>query len=75
MANKSLTLYTDGINECANVAGEMYSIERLRDHVQRCPESPAKLGTLIVDDVRRFLGKSLQNDDMCLVSLARSKSS
>jgi serine phosphatase RsbU (regulator of sigma subunit) len=70
---ESLTLYTDGINECANFAGEMYSIERLRDHVVRCAESPAKLGTLIVDDVRRFLGKALQNDDMCLVTLARSK--
>jgi phosphoserine phosphatase RsbU/P len=70
---ESLTLYTDGINECANQAGDMYSIERLRDHVLRCAESPTKLGTLIVDDVRRFLGKALQNDDMCLVTLARSK--
>jgi serine phosphatase RsbU (regulator of sigma subunit) len=68
-----LALYTDGINECADSAGAMYSIDRLRGHLRAKESDPAKLGQTIVDDVRRFLGKALQNDDMCLVCFGRAK--
>lgn len=68
-----LTLYTDGINECSDASGAMYSIERLREHVRSPKSDPAAIGQTIVDDVRRFLGKALQNDDMCLVCFGRSK--
>jgi len=66
-----LVLYTDGINECADVAGAMYGIERIRQHVRSGPAQPDQIGPVIVEDVRRFLGKALQNDDMCLVCLGR----
>jgi serine phosphatase RsbU (regulator of sigma subunit) len=68
-----LTLYTDGINECANAGGAMYGIDRLREHVRSRVMEPAVIGQTIVDDVRQFLGKALQNDDMCLVCFGRSK--
>jgi len=66
-----LVLYTDGINECADVAGAMYGIERIRQHVRNGTPQPDQIGPVIVEDVRRFLGKALQNDDMCLVCLGR----
>jgi sigma-B regulation protein RsbU (phosphoserine phosphatase) len=68
-----LTLYTDGINEAADASGAMYSIDRLRGHVRSGGSDPTKTGQTIVEDVRRFLGKALQNDDMCLVCFSRSK--
>jgi serine phosphatase RsbU (regulator of sigma subunit)/pSer/pThr/pTyr-binding forkhead associated (FHA) protein len=68
-----LALYTDGINECADAHGAMYSIDRLRGHLRSGDSDPARTGQTIVEDVRRFLGKALQNDDMCLVCFGRSK--
>lgn len=66
-----LALYTDGINECANMAGAMYSIDRLRNHLRAPADDVEKVGTTIVTDVRQFLGKAVQNDDMCLVCFSR----
>jgi serine phosphatase RsbU (regulator of sigma subunit)/pSer/pThr/pTyr-binding forkhead associated (FHA) protein len=68
----TVTLYTDGINECADAAGAMYSIDRLRNHVRNVAEVEP-MGTKIIDDVRHFLGKAVQNDDMCLVCFGRKK--
>lgn len=69
----TLTLYTDGINECEDMAGAMYSIDRLRGHMRGAIADPALIGQTIVEDVRRFRGKALQNDDMCLVCFGRQK--
>jgi serine phosphatase RsbU (regulator of sigma subunit) len=69
---ETLTLYTDGINEATDAAGEFYTIDRLRAHARTNNRSVTKVGQAIVDDVRRFLGKAPQNDDMCLVCFGRS---
>ena len=68
-----LTLYTDGINESIDAGGAFYTIDRLRDQVRKLGAGPSQLGQAIVEDVRRFLGKAPQNDDMCLVCFGRSK--
>lgn len=68
-----LTLYTDGINESIDAKGDFYTIDRLKEQVQKLPEGPARLGPAIVEDVRRFLGQAPQNDDMCLVCFGRQK--
>jgi sigma-B regulation protein RsbU (phosphoserine phosphatase) len=67
-----LTLYTDGVNESIDGNGAFYTIERLRGHIQKEPASPAVLGPAIIEDVRRFLGKAPQIDDMCLVCFGRT---
>ncbi len=68
-----LTLYTDGLNECSNAGGEMYGIDRIRDLVSKSKGSkPQTVGRSIVEDVRRFLGGSPQDDDMCLVCFGRA---
>ena len=67
----TITLYTDGINESIDAAGAFYTIDRLKDLVLKQGPAPAKMGQAIVDDVRAFLGKAPQNDDMCLVCFGR----
>ncbi|MCY2991634.1 MAG: SpoIIE family protein phosphatase [Planctomycetota bacterium] len=68
---ETLFMYTDGINEAMNVAGELFSIERLRGHLLGFQGDLREVGNLIVTDVRNFIGKGPQTDDMCLVGLAR----
>ena len=68
---ETLFMYTDGINEAMNVAGELFSIERLRGHLLGFQGDLREAGNLIVTDVRNFIGKGPQTDDMCLVGLAR----
>jgi serine phosphatase RsbU (regulator of sigma subunit) len=66
-----LTLYTDGVNESMDVSGAFYTIDRLRSHLKAKTASVEKLGQTIIEDVRRFLGRANQNDDMCLVCFGR----
>ncbi len=68
-----LAMYTDGVNECMDAAGDQYSIERIRELVKSADNTtPDKLGQIIIDDVRSFLGNAMQADDMCLVCLGRT---
>lgn len=69
-AGDILTLYTDGINESMDVGGAFYGIDRLRK-LMLTKNHAEELGKTIVDDVRAFLGRATQNDDMCLVCVGR----
>lgn len=69
----TLALYTDGVNESIDAAGAFYTIDRLREKILKQGPDPVKMGQAIVDDVRQFLGKAPQNDDMCLVCFGRVK--
>ena len=71
-SGESLTLYTDGINEALDGDGQQYTIPRIKDHVLANHKSIPELGQIIIDDVRRFMGRAKQNDDMCLVCLGRA---
>jgi serine phosphatase RsbU (regulator of sigma subunit) len=66
-------MFTDGINESIDAAGAFYTIDRLRDQIRKLAPKPELLGQAIVDDVRKFLGKAPQNDDMCLVCFGRTQ--
>lgn len=68
---ESLTLYTDGINEAQDVDGKLYGIERIRELVTANKPTIPELGQTIIDDVRRFMVRAKQFDDMCLVCLGR----
>src|SRR5262245_1419771 len=69
----TLTLYTDGVNESIDLSGAFYTIDRPRSQVKKFGKEAKLLGPSIVEDVRRFLGKAPQNDDMCLVCFGRLK--
>lgn len=68
-----LMLYTDGINESIDAGGAFYTIDRLRSQMKKLSGGPGQIGPALVEDVRRFLGKAPQNDDMCLVCFGRAK--
>ncbi|HZN35128.1 MAG TPA: SpoIIE family protein phosphatase [Pirellulaceae bacterium] len=67
-----LVLFTDGLNESIDANGAFYTIDRLRDLLRKLGPKPQAAGQGIVDDVRKFLGKAAQNDDMCLVCFGRA---
>jgi sigma-B regulation protein RsbU (phosphoserine phosphatase) len=67
-----LALFTDGISEAMNGAGELYGLDRLRDRLAVDVAPAAELGRMILDDVRRFVGSQPQSDDMCLACFGRA---
>jgi phosphoserine phosphatase RsbU/P len=69
----SLTLYTDGITEAMNVAGDLYGSQRLLALLKSDVNGVDQLGHRILDDVKRFVGARSQSDDMCLTCFGRAK--
>ena len=64
-----LVLYTDGISEAVNPAGEQYGRERLRALIEAAPAGCAArdLAQRIRDDLGRFAGEAEQADDITLL--------
>ena len=73
MPGDYLTLFTDGISEAMNAAGELYGLDRLREQLATPAVPVAGLGRLILDDVKRFVGGRPQSDDMCLACFGRGQ--
>lgn len=69
---ETLVLFTDGVSEAMNPAGDLYSLERLREFVGKGPESPAELGQAILADVRRHAAGRGQNDDITIMTFGRT---
>jgi serine phosphatase RsbU (regulator of sigma subunit) len=70
-SGEMLTLYTDGITEATNLAGEVYGESRLRARVvaARCPDEIVRE---IIADVAEFTSQQSQRDDICLVCVGRT---
>jgi len=67
----TLVLYTDGITEARNAAGEEFGESRLLETLQRCCHLPVEsLLQAVVRSVQQFTGGE-QQDDITLV-VARS---
>jgi len=68
----TLFVYSDGITEAVNEAGEMYEESRLLDLLRASPrlESPELLASAF-DSVDRFRGHAEQADDMSVVVVGR----
>ncbi|NLX97654.1 MAG: SpoIIE family protein phosphatase [Rhodopirellula sp.] len=65
-------LYSDGLSEAMNPADELYSIDRIRQHlVSYGSRDPAELGESLLTDIRAHVGRSKQFDDMSLVIFGR----
>jgi serine phosphatase RsbU (regulator of sigma subunit) len=61
-------LYTDGITEAENLAGEQYGLERLCQIVGQQWEQPAEgIKEAVIRDVRQFIGGQTVFDDITLV--------
>ncbi len=67
-----LCVYTDGITEAQNEAGEDFGVPRLRDVLGSAGEEPvADTARRILEEVLAFAGATPQYDDQTLVVLAR----
>jgi len=63
----TLALYTDGITECFNSAGEEFGEQRLVEALRRHPElSPRDLLAAVVKEVQQF-SRAEQHDDITLI--------
>lgn len=63
-------LYTDGINEASNFAGEPFGINRLKDSLRKHGSLEARpIVNNILWDVRRFVGLAEQADDQTMVAI------
>ncbi len=70
--NDFVVLYSDGIVEAKNMAGEVYSLERLTRFIQSqvtVESTPDELFEKIAIDVGRFMEGQVQLDDMTLIVL------
>ena len=72
-AGDFLAIFTDGISEAMNMAGELYGLDRLAEQLATKPVPSSGLGRLILDDVKRFVGGRPQSDDMCLACFGRAQ--
>ncbi|HVW02980.1 MAG TPA: SpoIIE family protein phosphatase [Planctomycetaceae bacterium] len=62
-----LVMYTDGISEMRNPAGELYGAERVRAAIQAGPGDVKGAAESLLADVRQFAAGRLQGDDLTLV--------
>jgi hypothetical protein len=71
-AGDALVVYSDGVSEAMNEAGELFGDERLRQVVTRAAGmSVDALGQRILDAVRAFVGDAPPHDDLSLMILKR----
>jgi serine phosphatase RsbU (regulator of sigma subunit) len=69
---ESCVIYTDGVSEAMNPAGELYGIDRLRELMQASVGGQAdSLGKVILGDVRKFANGRAQNDDITIMVFGR----
>lgn len=69
-AGDTLVLYSDGVTEDMNEAGEQFGEERLKALVQaHAAEGPHRLASAIMEEARRFRGQEDLHDDWTLLAL------
>jgi serine phosphatase RsbU (regulator of sigma subunit) len=69
---QAILLYTDGINEAMNAAGDQFGMERMFKRLGQPFSTIEAYGSGLIDDCRQFMGNSPQYDDMCLVAYVRN---
>lgn len=67
----SVVMFTDGISEAMNMNNDLYGLARISEQVGGMASSVSQLGDNILQDVKRFVGKRSQSDDMCLLCFGR----
>ncbi len=69
----SLMLFSDGITEALNEAGEEFGLERLYKIWRENDLPPEQMGALVLDAVKDFIGEAPQADDQTLLLVARPR--
>lgn len=69
---ETVVIYTDGVSEAMNPASDLYGTDRLREMIGKNSAEPAKLGQVILADVKRHANGRPQNDDITLMVFGRT---
>ncbi len=69
---ETVVIYTDGVSEAMNIAGDLYGVDRLRKLVKKQPADTQVMGTAIREDVRKHANGRPQNDDITLLVFGRN---
>ncbi len=65
-----LLLYTDGVTEAMDLAGEQFGVERLIEALLGAPQDgPGPLVSAVVEAVHRFIGDAPPSDDLTALAL------
>lgn len=68
----TVVLYTDGVTEAENEAGELYGLEKLCEVVRKSWQRSAKeIREIVIDDLRQHIGKQKVHDDITLLVLKK----
>lgn len=68
----TLLLYTDGLNEARNSAGELYGMDRLRTAIAAAPGDPEEIVNFVLSDLQQFTQSRLAGDDVTMLCLGRT---
>lgn len=68
---ETVVIYTDGVSEAMNPAGDLYGIDTLKSLIQGNSARPHELGPVIRKDVKRHANGRPQNDDITLMVFGR----
>lgn len=68
----SILVYTDGVTEALDPAGEMFGFERLALTFQNAPADPSQAGEAVIREVRNFAAGRSQSDDITLLCFGRT---
>ena len=69
---ETVVIYTDGVSEAMNAAGDLYGTDRIRELVKQESGNTQKLGTAIRADVKKHASGHPQNDDITLMVFGRN---
>src|SRR5947209_5222153 len=68
-----LVLYTDGVTEALDAAGNEFGVERTIQSVRASAANGAQaIIARLIDDLRNFVGSQPQNDDITLISIRKT---
>ena len=68
----TIVLYSDGFTEAHNKNNEMFRIQRLEKLIKIYGDkAPKQLIGKLVDEIRQFVGREEQYDDITLVALRK----
>jgi len=67
-----VVLFTDGVDEAMDPAGELYTLDGMRDFIKANKDkNAAELGQALLADVRRHANGRPQNDDITIMTFGR----
>ena len=71
-AGNIVVIYSDGITDAKNSAGEFYGNEKMKSVILQNKELSAKLlGERILENINQFTGNTRQNDDISIIIMKK----